>query len=129
MNKHTEKILYNLLIALEKPIKQQQSGTFYIATADNRSFRVAFKSGRMTHCTYGRLHGHEAVTAIDPIICGRSNFFENQPSPFKERDQISHEVLLKQFSDLFPKGAALLACPSEQQRSLERSNLIRNERS
>ena len=75
-------------------IKQKVSGTFLIATSDNTSCRFALDAGRVTHCSYSRLHGEEALLAFTSIEAGRYSL-NNMLYPFRTVASIAHERALE----------------------------------
>ena len=75
-------------------IKQKVSGTFLIATCDNASCRFALDAGRVTHCSYSRLHGEEALLAFTNIEAGRYSL-NNMLYPFRTVASIAHERALE----------------------------------
>ncbi len=75
-------------------IKQKVSGTFLIATCDNASCRFALDAGRVTHCSYSRLHGEEALLAFTHIAAGRYSL-NNMLYPFRTVASIAHERALE----------------------------------
>ncbi|MEN9502391.1 MAG: hypothetical protein RI964_1676 [Pseudomonadota bacterium] len=75
-------------------IKQQMSGTFLIATHDNASCRFALEAGRVTHCSYSRLHGEAALLAFTNIEAGRYSL-NNMLYPFRTVASIAHERALE----------------------------------
>ncbi len=75
---------------LVQSIKQKVSGTFLIATHDNSSCRFALDEGRLTHCSYSRLHGEAALEAFTQIEAGRYSL--NQILyPFRAVASIAHD--------------------------------------
>jgi hypothetical protein len=72
------------------------SGTFLIATNDNRSCRVSLNAGRVTHCSFGRIHGDAAFQKIADIQAGTYSFIKNAPQPTKERSQVKNKHTVDQ---------------------------------
>ena len=82
---------YSLLRAgLMTSLTQQLSGTFLIATQDNASCRFALERGRLTHCSFSRLHGEAALIAFTTIQAGRHSFNDLR-YPFRTYAEIKHE--------------------------------------
>lgn len=79
---------------LQQAINQQLSGTFLIATDDNASCRFALQQGRLTHSSFRRLHGMEAVEAFSSIQAGRHSFNATLNYPFREHARIDHEAAI-----------------------------------
>jgi hypothetical protein len=78
-----------LLEKLSEALRSQQSGTFFVATSDNASCRFCLVQGHITHCSYQRLHGMEALRAFSHIEGGRCSFSPN-PYPFRPHDTVEH---------------------------------------
>ncbi|OQX02105.1 MAG: hypothetical protein BWK73_43780 [Thiothrix lacustris] len=95
---HPYSILWNGLIDV---VVQKLSGTLLIATHDNASCRFALEQGRLTHCTFSRLHGEDALIAFTTIQAGRYSF-NQQTYPFRSAALVAHE-----------RAVELLGLPSE----------------
>lgn len=80
-------ILWN---GLKDALAQKLSGTLLIATHDNASCRFAIDVGHLTHCTFSRLHGEEALLAFTDIQAGRYSF-NPQTYPFRSVAAVAHE--------------------------------------
>lgn len=84
-----------ILAHLEQSIQQRLSGTFLVATNDNASCRLALQQGRLTHCTFRRLHGEAAISAFTQIQAGRHSFNTNLAYPFRDIAQVEHKNALQ----------------------------------
>lgn len=91
-------ILWN---GLTDAVVQQLSGTLLIATHDNASCRFALEKGRLTHCTFSRLHGEDALIAFTTIQAGRYSF-NHQHYPFRAAAVVVHERAVELLG-LFPE--------------------------
>jgi hypothetical protein len=78
-----------LLQKLSEALGSRQTGTFFVATSDNASCRFCLVQGHITHCSYQRLHGMEALQAFSHIEGGRCSFSPN-PYPFRPHDAVEH---------------------------------------
>lgn len=92
-------------------LQEKQSGTFFIATADNTSGRFALVEGRITHCAYQRYHGEAAAQALVQLASGRCSFMPSQAYPFRERDSVDHLHAI-QLLNLIPAPPSRLTSPS-----------------
>jgi len=88
--------LAQLLEDLSVPLANKRSGTFFIATDDNASCRFAISDGEITHCCIKRLHGPEAIQAIQAGLRGRGKFSENNKSFFRDSDKVEHSDVVEQ---------------------------------
>lgn len=88
-------VLPQLLAQLQGVLDNEQTGTFLIATHDNASCRLAIHQGRITHSTYRRLHGEEAVGAMTQIHAGRCSFAPGRVYPFRPHAALKHEVAMQ----------------------------------
>jgi len=84
---HPYLVLWN---GLMDAVVQKLSGTLLIATHDNASCRFALEQGRLTHCTFSRLHGEDALIAFTTIQGGRYSFHQ-QTYPFRSVAMVAHE--------------------------------------
>lgn len=87
--------LPQLIDALQIPLQQQKTGVFFIATQDNASCRFAIKNGVLTHCSYKRLHGMEAVQAFLKSQSGKCSFIGELKFPFQEKDILRPEKTME----------------------------------
>ncbi|RVU83619.1 hypothetical protein EOL70_14925 [Leucothrix sargassi] len=77
------------MIRLSNHLSCCHTGTFLIATDDNRSCRMAINAGRVTHCSFGREHGDDALKTLHTVTKGHCSFVKHLNFPFKERSQIN----------------------------------------
>lgn len=88
-----------LLSKLSTYLSYCHSGTMLIATADNRSYRLALEAGRVTHCSYGRVHGDEAVRLITSIEVRSSSFSRDVFFPFRPIAAVEDKSLIDTILD------------------------------
>ena len=100
-------LIWSQLTAL---LQDKQTGTFFIATANNTSGRFALDKGRITHCAYQRYHGEEAVQALVQLELGRCSFMPDQAYPFRERDSVEHLHAI-QLLNLIPAPPSRVSVP------------------
>ncbi|OQX03919.1 MAG: hypothetical protein BWK73_37905 [Thiothrix lacustris] len=100
--------LWNGLIEV---VAQQLSGTLLIATHDNASCRFALAKGRLTHCSFSRLHGEDALIAFTTIQAGRYSF-NQQTYPFRSAAVVAHERAVELLG-LFSEPEAKPLTPTE----------------
>ncbi|MEZ5534012.1 MAG: hypothetical protein R3F02_00170 [Thiolinea sp.] len=79
---------------LSNLLGKDQSGVFFIATDTNESARLGLTNGRLTHCSFRRLHGQEALEELEQIATAKCSFSENLRFPFRDRDSIDHDAAL-----------------------------------
>lgn len=95
--------LNTILTALRTRMIQKKSGTFFIATDDNASARFALNDGQLTHCSFKRQNGEEAVQAFCDVTSGRYSF-SDAPFPFRNNSRIEHDNALQILGIMLPKG-------------------------
>ncbi|WP_146201331.1 hypothetical protein [Leucothrix arctica] len=87
VEKETQSI-HDIMEQLSRHLMSCHTGTFLIATNDNHSCRMSLTAGRVTHCSFGRTHGDEALQKITKISAGNCSFVKNARYPFKERSEV-----------------------------------------
>lgn len=113
---HPASVIWTQLIEV---LQTKQTGTFFIATAENSSGRFAVQNGRITHCAYQRLHGEEAVQALVNLVAGRCSFMPKQGTPFRERDQVEHLHAIQLLNLLPPPQSLVQPLPIPVDKSVE----------
>lgn len=134
MTTGADKTLDQLLDEIVKPLQQKQTGVFFVATSDNASCRFAINSGRLTHCTFQRLHGSDALQAfINNVSSGRCSFSESMRAPFRDQDALDPDAAMKipgiaaRLQQTPPPPAASetdSAAPAQTRQRLYRGNVI-----
>ena len=95
MSEQPIEVFDQLLQRLEKLLQQNSTGTWLVATTANTSVRFALQQGQLTHCTYYRLHGDQALQAlVRDAPQGRATFLANARYPFKAQALLEHEAAL-----------------------------------
>lgn len=83
-------IIDHLAAALGK----KQSGVFFIATDKNESARLGLADGQITRCSFGRLHGADALNGIQKINTAKCSFAANSRFPFRDKDHVEHQAAM-----------------------------------
>ena len=83
--------IHAIMEQLSRHLMSCHTGTFLIATNDNHSCRMSLTAGRVTHCSFGRTHGDEALHKITKISAGHCSFVKNARFPFKEHSEVNNK--------------------------------------
>lgn len=92
----------HILEQLATVLSTQQSGVFFIATDTNESARFNLSTGNITHCSFRRSHGQNALEELSQINTAKCSFAENSRFPFRDKDFIEHETALQTLGITLP---------------------------
>lgn len=94
--------LPQILEQLTAVLSTQQSGVFFIATDANESARFNLSTGNITHCSFRRSHGQDALEELSQINTAKCSFAENSRFPFRDKDCVEHETALQTLGITLP---------------------------
>lgn len=80
----------NMLSALFNVCLEQSTGTFFVATEDNKSCQIVIERGVLTMSSFGQDKGLAALIEFKALKTGRFSFSSNLVLPMDESATIQH---------------------------------------
>ena len=106
--------LHKVIEHLARLLQEGQSGVLLLATDNNESARIGITDGKISQCSFKRLHGTDALDHLQNINAARYSFAKGMAFPFKPNDSLNHEAAIAQLGIHLEEKVKNL-CPLEQQ--------------